>query len=116
MVKSSVDLLFTPNLHVMLALKDPVVWTYLLLQLSSFIIVGGLAVFANIIVKGLGFTTYQTQLLNLAQGAWSILIYIGSAWMARSTGQTIIFMIAFMSRSRAKQPDLKTLSLANNLI
>ncbi|CAD6577491.1 MAG: hypothetical protein TREMPRED_001963 [Tremellales sp. Tagirdzhanova-0007] len=83
--------------HLRETLKDPVVWTYLVLQLASFIIVGGLAVFANIIVKGLGFTTYQTQLLNLAQGAWSILIYIGSAWMARSLNQTILIMIAFMT-------------------
>ena len=78
-------------------------WAYLLLQLSSFIIVGGLAVFANIIVKGLGFTTYQTQLLNLAQGAWSILIYIGSAWMSKSTNQTILIMIGFMSESHRVQ-------------
>jgi len=78
-------------------LKDPIVWCYLLLQLSSFIIVGGLAVFANIIVKGLGFTTYQTQLLNLAQGGWSVLIYIASAWMARITNQTLIVAIGFMS-------------------
>lgn len=69
------------------------------MQLSSFIIVGGLAVFANIIVKGLGFTAYQTQLLNLAQGAWSILIYIASAWLARGTGQTVIVAIVFLRPS-----------------
>lgn len=74
-------------------------WCYLLLQLSSFIIVGGLAVFANIIVRGLGFTVYQTQLLNLAQGAWSVLIYICSAWMARLTNQTLFVAIGFMSES-----------------
>jgi len=73
-----------------------VVWLFLLLQLSSFIIVGGLAVFANIIVKGLGFTAYQTQLLNLAQGAWSILIYIGSAWLSRFTNQTVLVAIGFL--------------------
>jgi hypothetical protein len=73
------------------------VWVYLTLQLASFIIVGGLAVFSNIIVRGLGFTIYQTQLLNLAQGAWSISIYIASAWLARVTGQTLFVMIGFMS-------------------
>jgi len=39
-----------------IAFKDPLVWCYLLMQLSCFIIVGGLAVFANIIVQGLGFS------------------------------------------------------------
>lgn len=59
-----------------LAFKDPVVWLYLTLQFSCFLIVGSLAVFSNIIVNGLGFTVRQTQLLNLAQGGWSVLIYI----------------------------------------
>ena len=78
------------------AIKDPVIWVYLLLQISSFIIVNGLSTFANIIVRGLGFTPYQTQLLNCAQGGWSILVFVGSAWLARITNQTILVLIIFM--------------------
>ena len=99
-----------------LALKDPVVWCYLLMQLSSFIIVGGLAVFANIIVKGLGFTTYQTQLLNLAQGGWSVLIYICSAWLARLTNQTILVGIVFMSQWIPKIPYQKKWNMEIDLM
>ena len=81
------------------AFKDPVVWIYLAMQISCFVIVGGLAVFANIIVQGLGFTTYQTELLNLAQGAWSIIVYILSAWLSKKTNQTIYVVTAFMRES-----------------
>jgi len=78
------------------AFKDPVVWLYLLMQFTCFLIVGSLAVFSNIIVNGLGFSVRQTQLLNLAQGGWSVLIYISSAWLARWTKQTILVLICFM--------------------
>lgn len=61
------------------AFSDPVVWLYLTLQFTCFLIVGSLAVFSNIIVNGLGFTVRQTQLLNLAQGGWSVFIYICKA-------------------------------------
>ncbi|KAK4687960.1 uncharacterized protein P7C73_g2148, partial [Tremellales sp. Uapishka_1] len=97
--------------------KDPVVWVYLLLQFDSFLIVNGLSTFSNIIVKGLGFSVPQTQLLNLAQGGVSILIFIGtacsaerrretdehagSAWLARLTNQTCLVLVAFMTIAMA---------------
>lgn len=49
------------------------------MQFTCFLIVGSLAVFSNIIVNGLGFSVRQTQLLNLAQGGWSVLIYISES-------------------------------------
>ncbi|GFZ51514.1 hypothetical protein JCM24511_09281 [Saitozyma sp. JCM 24511] len=78
------------------ALKDPVVWVYLVLQFTCFLITNGLSTFSNIIVKGMGFSTAQTQLLNLAQGGWSVMIFVGSAWLARVTKQTCLVLIGFM--------------------
>jgi hypothetical protein len=56
-----------------------VVWIYLILQFTCFLITNGLSTFSNIIVKGLGFSTAQTQLLNLAQGGWSVMIFVGES-------------------------------------
>lgn len=83
------------------AFRDPVVWVYLVLQFSCFIITNGLATFSNIIVNNLGFNVRQTQLLNLAQGAWSIMVFIGSAWLAKKTQQTCLVLILFMAIAMA---------------
>jgi hypothetical protein len=56
-----------------------VVWVYLILQFTCFLITNGLSTFSNIIVKGLGFSTAQTQLLNLAQGGWSVMVFVGES-------------------------------------
>jgi hypothetical protein len=53
-------------------ISDPVVWSYVLLQISSTLIIGGLGVFSNIIIQSFGFTVLQTQLLNIAQGGVTV--------------------------------------------
>lgn len=73
-------------------LLDPLVWCYVLLQGSSTIVIGGLGVFSNIIISSFGFTVLQTQLLNIAQGAVTIAVMIGSAALSQTTGQTIWIM------------------------
>nr|XP_019012533.1 uncharacterized protein I206_02028 [Kwoniella pini CBS 10737]OCF51314.1 hypothetical protein I206_02028 [Kwoniella pini CBS 10737] len=83
------------------AFQDPAVWCYWVMQIAGFIIVNGLAVFANIIVKGLGFTVRQTQLLNLAQGGFSLIIFFGTAWVARLTNQTCLVLVGTMSLALA---------------
>lgn len=70
------------------ALTDPVVWCYVMLQVTSTLVIGGLGVFSNLIISSFGFTYLQTQLLNIAQGAVSIIIMIGSATIAAKTKQT----------------------------
>lgn len=67
---------------------DPVIWCYVMLQISSTLIIGGLGVFSNLIIASFGFTVLQTQLLNIAQGAVTIIVMIGSAGLAQGTGQT----------------------------
>ena len=77
------------------ALTDPMVWCYVMLQITSTLIIGGLGVFSNIIIKSFGFTLLQTQLLNIAQGGVTIIVMVGSAWLATSTKQTVLVMHAW---------------------
>jgi MFS family permease len=69
-------------------LTDPVIWCYVMLNISSTLVIGGLGVFSNLIISSFGYTYLQTQLLNIAQGALSIVIMIGSATIATTTRQT----------------------------
>lgn len=74
------------------ALTDPVVWCYVMLQVTSTLIIGGLGVFSNIIIKSFGFDTLTVQLLNIAQGAVTILVMVGGAWAATASDQTVLVM------------------------
>ncbi|PQE27278.1 allantoate permease protein [Rutstroemia sp. NJR-2017a WRK4] len=74
---------------------DPVTWLYVMLQLCSTLILGGLGVFSNLIIASFGFSSLQTDLLNIAQGAITILVMVGSAWLSQKTGQTILVMHAW---------------------
>ncbi|EKG19365.1 Major facilitator superfamily, partial [Macrophomina phaseolina MS6] len=77
------------------ALTDPFVWCCVLLQTTSTLVIGGLGVFSNLIIKALGFSVLQTQLLNIAQGAVTILVMVGGALLSRKTDQTLIVMFAW---------------------
>ncbi|KAL5003694.1 major facilitator superfamily domain-containing protein [Aspergillus recurvatus] len=74
------------------ALTDPIVWLYVLLQLSSTLVIGGLGVFSNIIIKSFGFTTLQKQLLNIAPGGVTIAAMVGGASLATWTRRTVVVM------------------------
>jgi len=76
-------------------IKDPVIWCYVMLQITSTLVIGGLGVFSNLIIASFGFSVLQTQLLNIAQGAVTIIVMIGSATLAQTTGQTIWVMHAW---------------------
>ncbi|KAH2464708.1 hypothetical protein KXV71_003371, partial [Aspergillus fumigatus] len=78
--------------QVLEVLRDPAIWLYALLQMTSCLIIGGLGVFSNIIIKSFGFTTLQTQLLNIAQGGVTIAVMVGGASLATWTKQTILTM------------------------
>ena len=77
------------------AVSDPVIWCYVLLQITSTLVIGGLGVFSNLIISGFGFSYLQTQLLNIAQGAVTIIVMIGSATLAQTTKQTCLVMHAW---------------------
>lgn len=76
-------------------IKDPVIWCYVMLQITSTLVIGGLGVFSNLIIASFGFSVLQTQLLNIAQGAVTIIVMIGSATLAQTTGQTVWVMHAW---------------------
>jgi len=74
-------------------LRDPIVWCYVMLQLTSTLVIGGLGVFSNLIISSFGFTVLQTQLLNIAQGGVTIIVMVGGATLAQTLGQTILVQI-----------------------
>ncbi|KAJ5679912.1 hypothetical protein N7462_008156 [Penicillium macrosclerotiorum] len=75
------------------ALKDPLVWCCVMLITTANLVIGGLGVFSNLIIQQFGFSLLQTQLLNIAQGAWTIGVMLGSAWAAQRFQQTCFVMI-----------------------
>ncbi|KAK7712438.1 hypothetical protein SLS64_004822 [Diaporthe eres] len=77
------------------ALTDPIVWLYVMLQLTSTLVIGGLGVFSNLIISSFGFTYLETQLLNIAQGAVTIVVMVGSAALCTWTDQTAWVMHAW---------------------
>jgi hypothetical protein len=74
------------------ALKDPQTWCYGLIQICTTLPTSGLGGFANIIIKGLHFTTLQTQLLAMVLGAFIIIILLSSTWLVKKTGQNLLVM------------------------
>ena len=81
--------------HVIEALTDVQCWCYCLIQICTTLPTGGLGAFANIIIKGLGFTTLQVQLLAMVLGAYIIIILFSSAWLVKKTGQNTLIMALF---------------------
>ncbi|KAJ5689861.1 hypothetical protein N7462_004253 [Penicillium macrosclerotiorum] len=74
--------------------KDPQVYAIVLIQLFLTIPSGGLGAFNNIIVKSFGFTTWQTQLLQMVSGAVQLTAMLGAVWVDRRFKQTILAMMA----------------------
>lgn len=85
------------------ALLDPYVWCCVLLQITSTLIIGGLGVFSNLIIKSLGFSVLQTQLLNIAQGAVTILVMVGGAMLASKTKKTLLVMFVSLDLREWRQ-------------
>lgn len=77
------------------ALCDVQCWCYCLIQICTTLPTGGLGAFANIIIKGFGFTTLEVQLLAMVLGAFIILVLFSSAWLVKKTKQNIIVMACF---------------------
>lgn len=77
------------------SITDPVIWCYVMLQITSTLVIGGLGVFSNLIIASFGFTVLETQLLNIAQGAVTIIVMVGGAALAQITKQTILVMHAW---------------------
>ncbi|PMD54472.1 major facilitator superfamily transporter [Hyaloscypha bicolor E] len=73
---------------------DPQVYAFALIQLFLTLPSGGLGAFANIIIKSFGFTTWQTQLLQMVSGAVQVTAMLSAVWVDQRTRQTILPMMA----------------------
>jgi hypothetical protein len=78
------------------ALTDPQTYCYMLIQICTTLPTSGLGAFYNIIIKGLSFTTLQTQLLAMVLGAVIIFTLMTSAWMTKRFNQNLYTMLIFM--------------------
>jgi hypothetical protein len=78
------------------ALLDPQTYCYMGIQILTTIPTSGLGAFYNIIIKGLGFTVLQTQLLAMVLGVVIIATLLGSSWMVKRTQQNLLTMALFM--------------------
>lgn len=81
------------------AFTDPFVWACVILITVANLVIGGLGVFSNLIISQFGFSLLQTQLLNIAQGALTIFIMVGSALACQKTNQTCLVMVASNNNS-----------------
>ncbi|KAK7424165.1 hypothetical protein QQZ08_008771 [Neonectria magnoliae] len=75
------------------AFLDPQLYSFALIQLLTTLPAGGLGAYANIIVKSLGFSTWETQLLQMVIGAIQIIVMTTSAYCDRRYKQTILIMM-----------------------
>lgn len=82
--------------QLMEALGDPQVWGYAIIALCTTLPTSGLGSFYNIVIKSLGFTTLQTQLLAMVLGAYIIVILLSSMWLVQKTGQNLLVMLVFL--------------------
>jgi hypothetical protein len=69
------------------AVKEPRLWLIFVMAMVNNFQNGGLILFANILVKSLGFDTYQTILLQIPSGAISAMFVLGAVYLHRKTGQ-----------------------------
>lgn len=78
------------------ALKDPQVWGYAIIALTTTLPTSGLGAFQGIIIKSFGFTTLQTQLLAMVLGFYIIIVLLGSLWLVNKTQQNLLVMLTFV--------------------
>lgn len=80
-------------------LKDPQVWAYGIVSLTTTLPTSGLGGFSGIVIKSFGFTTLETQLLAMVLGFYIIIVLLGSYWIVRKTDQNLYTMLGFMAFS-----------------
>lgn len=76
------------------ALLDPLPWGIFLTAVLNTIPVGGLGTYTQIIIKeNLGFSTLQTDLLNIAQGGTIVCFLFLFTFISNRTKQTLLTMV-----------------------
>jgi hypothetical protein len=82
--------------HAIEALKDPQVYGYALIALTTTLPTSGLGAFQGIIISSFGFTVLQTQLLAMVLGFYIIIVLLGSVWIVKKTKQNLLVMLGFV--------------------
>ena len=77
------------------ALTDPVVWSVTLISFTNGMPTGGLGAFSNLIIKAFGFTTLQTYLLAIAQGAVIMTFLFSGAYLSKKYNQKLLLAIIY---------------------
>ncbi|KAH8682738.1 major facilitator superfamily transporter [Xylariales sp. PMI_506] len=76
------------------AFSDPQLWGFALIQILTTLPSGGIGAYANLIIAGFGFTTWQTQLLQMVVGAILIIVMLSAVYIDKYFHQTIYAMMA----------------------
>ncbi|KAH8898130.1 major facilitator superfamily transporter [Thozetella sp. PMI_491] len=71
-----------------------IVWGFALIQLCTTLPSGGLGAYSNIIIKSFGFSTWQTQLLQMVSGAVQLITMISAVYIDGRFHQTTLAMMA----------------------
>ncbi|RDX44014.1 MFS general substrate transporter [Lentinus brumalis] len=77
------------------ALTDPVVLSVTLVSFTNGMPTGGLGAFSNLIIKAFGFTTLQTYLLAIAQGAVIMTFLFSAAYLSKRYNQKLLLAIIY---------------------
>jgi MFS family permease len=78
------------------ALRDPQMYCHCLIAICTTLPTSGLGSFFQIVVKGLLFTTLQTQLLAMVLGSYLIVVLLSSMYFANKYKQNLIIMIIYV--------------------
>ncbi|KAL4922796.1 major facilitator superfamily domain-containing protein [Aspergillus aurantiobrunneus] len=76
------------------AFTDPQLYAFAIIQICTTIPAGGIGAYANIIIKSFGYSTRETQLLTMVNGAVTTIALLASAYLDRKFQQTIYIMLA----------------------
>ncbi len=74
-------------------MENIIVYAFALIQFCTTLPSGGFGAYASIIIKSFGFTTWQTQLLQMPTGVVMICVMLTSVWADRKFKQTILIMM-----------------------
>lgn len=81
------------------AFLDPQMYCYMLIAICTTLPTSGLGAFYGIVVKSLGFTVLQTQLLAMVLGAVIIITLLSSAWLVKKYKQNCLVMGIYVAPS-----------------
>ncbi|EHY61256.1 hypothetical protein HRR83_008955 [Exophiala dermatitidis] len=71
------------------AFLDPQVYAFVLIQLFTTLPSGGVGAFAAIVIKGFGYSTWETQLLQMVTGVIQVISMLSGVWIEKKYKMTI---------------------------